>query len=103
MRSNFFNFRLDFSVGFCYNVRQHLKIMCDPGTAALIATTVFTGAATSAALKKAAPKPPAPPTKISPPPTAISAGEQGKKGMGDEPVDLLSTIISGNERKNKLG
>lgn len=77
--------------------------MCDPGTAAIIATTVFSGAATASAMKKMAPKPPSTPTKISPPPTAISAGEQGKKGMGDEPVDLLSTIIAGNERKNKLG
>jgi hypothetical protein len=76
--------------------------MCDPVTAALIATTV-TGVGTAAAMKKMAPKAPAVPTKISPPPTAISAGEQGKKSSGDEPVDLLSTIIAGSGRKNKLG
>lgn len=76
--------------------------MCDPFTSALIATVV-TGTATASAMKKAAPKAPALPTKISQPPTAISAGEQGKKSAGDEPVDLLSTIIAGSGRKNKLG
>lgn len=76
--------------------------MCDPVTTAVVAT-VFGGAATASAMKKAAPKAPALPTKISPPPTAISAGEQGKKSSGDEPVDLLSTIIAGSGRKNKLG
>jgi hypothetical protein len=54
-------------------------------------------------MKKAAPKPPAVPTKISPPPTVISAGEQAKKYEGDNQMDLLSTIIAGRERKNKLG
>jgi hypothetical protein len=76
--------------------------MCDPITGSIIAATIG-GVTTASAMKKAAPKPPAVPTKISPPPTAISAGEQGKKGMGDEPVDLLSTIIAGSGRKNKLG
>lgn len=58
---------------------------------------------TAAALKKAAPKPPSVPTKISQPPTVISAGEQSKKYEGDNQMDLLSTIIAGRARKNKLG
>jgi hypothetical protein len=68
-----------------------------------VIASIVGGAVTASAMKKAAPKPPSVPTKISPPPTAISAGEQGKKGMGDQPVDLLSTIIAGNGRRNKLG
>jgi len=65
--------------------------------------SIIGGAATSAAMKKAAPKPPPVPTKISQPPTVISAGEQAKKYEGDRQMDLLSTIIAGRERKNKLG
>jgi len=65
--------------------------------------SVLGGAVTSAAMKKAAPKPPAVPTKISQPPTVISAGEQAKKYEGDNQMDLLSTIIAGQVRKNKLG
>jgi hypothetical protein len=53
--------------------------------------------------KAAAPKPPAVPTKISQTPTVIFAGEQAKKYEGDSQMDLLSTIIAGRERKNKLG
>jgi len=63
----------------------------------------FGAAVTSSAMKKAAPKPPPVPTKISQPPTVISAGEQAKKYEGDSQMDLLSTIIAGRERKNKLG
>jgi len=65
--------------------------------------SIIGGVATSAAMKKAAPKPPPVPTKISQPPTVISAGEQAKKYEGDSQMDLLSTIIAGRERKNKLG
>tara|TARA_R100001129_G_scaffold183143_1_gene165007 strand:- start:28 stop:255 length:228 start_codon:yes stop_codon:yes gene_type:complete len=65
--------------------------------------SVLGGAATSAAMKKTASKPTAVPTKISQPPTLISLGEQSK-GYGDsQQMDLLSTIIAGRERKNKLG
>ncbi len=57
----------------------------------------------SAVTKAAAPKPPATPTQISQPPTLISLGEQSR-GYGDsQQMDLLSTIIAGRERKNKLG
>jgi len=69
----------------------------------LIASVVG-GVATSAVMKSAAPKPPPVPTKISQPPTVIAAGEQAKKYEGDNQMDLLSTIIAGQDkRRNKLG
>ncbi len=77
--------------------------MCDPVTSTIIASTLAS-AGTAAAMKKAAPKPPSVPTKISQPPTVISAGEQARKYEGDNQMDLLSTIIAGQgKRKNKLG
>ena len=63
-----------------------------------------TAALSSAAAKSATPKPPATPTQISQAPTVIAAGEQAKKYEGDNQMDLLSTIIAGQDRrKNKLG
>lgn len=62
-----------------------------------------TAALSSAAAKSATPKPPSTPTQISQPPTMIAAGEQAKKYEGNNQMDLLSTIIAGRERKNKLG
>jgi hypothetical protein len=61
-------------------------------------------AVTASVMKGAAPKPPATPTQISQAPTVIAAGEQAKKYEGDNQMDLLSTIIAGQDRrKNKLG
>jgi hypothetical protein len=86
-----------------YNVRQLLLLWVN-FLVPLIASVVG-GAATSAVMKSAAPKPPpATPTKISQAPTVIAAGEQAKKYEGDNQMDLLSTIIAGRDRrKNKLG
>ena len=75
-------------------------------TAAFAAKAVKVAAVTKGVAevaKAAAPKPPLVPIKISQPPTIISAGEQAKKYEGDRQMDLLSTIIAGRERKNKLG
>jgi len=60
-------------------------------------------AVTSAVMKGAAPKPPGTPTQISQPPTIIAAGEQSKGYEDNNQMDLLSTIIAGKKKKNKLG
>ena len=60
-------------------------------------------AITSAVTKAAAPKPPSTPTQISNPPTMISLGEQSKGYGENNQMDLLSTIIAGKKKKNKLG
>jgi len=57
----------------------------------------------SAITKAAAPKPPATPTQISKPPTVETAQVQYEMPEDRRQMDLLSTIIAGRERKNKLG
>ena len=78
------------------------------------ATAIFQGAKTSKAVKKsddesskqqkaAAPKPPPVPTQISKPPMVQTVETQPQMPEDRRQMDLLSTIIAGRERKNKLG
>ena len=74
------------------------------------ATSALTGAVTSAIAKKAAPKAPKTPVvagnqtnQVSRAPTSISVGEQSQRQGDGQQMDLLSTIIAGKQRRNKLG
>ena len=74
------------------------------------ATSALTGAVTSAIAKKAAPKAPKPPVvagnqtnQVSRAPTSISVGEQSQRYGDGQQMDLLSTVIAGKKRRNKLG
>jgi|TARA_R100000482_G_scaffold121056_1_gene66866 hypothetical protein len=53
--------------------------------------------------KAAAPKPPPVPTQISKPPMVQTVETQPQMPEDRRQMDLLSTIIAGRERKNKLG
>jgi|TARA_R100001463_G_scaffold122188_1_gene178593 hypothetical protein len=74
------------------------------------ATSALTGAVTSAIAKKAAPKAPKTPVvagnqtnQVSRAPTSISVGEQSQRYGDGQQMDLLSTVIAGKKRRNKLG
>lgn len=74
------------------------------------AASALTGAVTSAIAKKAAPKAPKTPVvagnqtnQVSIAPTSISVGEQSQRYGDGQQMDLLSTIIAGKKRRNKLG
>lgn len=81
------------------------KAITAVGTGLNIAgTAALSSAATKSAMKAAAPQPPAVPTQISKPPTVIATeAEPRTYGTDSRQMDLLSTIIAGRERKNKLG
>ena len=77
-------------------------------TAAFAAKAVKVAAVTKGVTeiaKAAAPKPPEipTPTQISKPPTVQTVETQPQMPEDRRQMDLLSTIIAGRERKNKLG